>query len=193
MNNYLIAPPSTRNISNTKISFISNKTKSSTRPSINHSTGQSINQPLINMNCTQNIKEKLGNMSALQLKPHTTIAVLDAALLVVGCSAFTTLIRKVLADCTKYAPRCLPLIKPVVIGLFICILYDAYNGGREIIADWKSEKDRMARVKKLEFLVRKTEIAKGEKPKRKNHRGGVKVKKAKGKGKGTGTATIEDI
>ncbi|KAB8304133.1 hypothetical protein EYC80_003553 [Monilinia laxa] len=173
------------------------------------------------MNSTRKMEELWRNMSLSPLEPHTMIAIRETAINLVRYCANTALICKSLSCCTRYTPQHLPYIGPVVIGVFIYIIYTVYSQGRKIFEAWNAEKDRMVKVNKLGFLVKKAKKAKvltkkgaqkikkknqqaesvdddvasgnGGKWKRKNHRGGVKAKKAKGKGEGGELRNTKDF
>ncbi|KAF7943888.1 uncharacterized protein EAE97_005958 [Botrytis byssoidea] len=123
-------------------------------------------------------------MSSLGIQSRTTVAVRDTGYHLSGCSAYMAIIFKNLSCCMKHAPEYLVLVVPIIIWLFILALHQTYKGFKEVIEDWKSHE---ASEKSGQRFRQGTDQATG-KPKRKNHRGGVKAKKARGKREDTGSS-----
>ncbi|TEY37197.1 hypothetical protein BOTCAL_0524g00040 [Botryotinia calthae] len=123
-------------------------------------------------------------MSSPGIKPHTTAAVQEAGLHLVGCSAYVAMIFKSLSCCLKHTRQYIVFVGPIMIWLFILSLRQTYNGFQEVIENWNSD-EAMRKLGKR--FKRGADQATG-KSKRKNHRGGNKTKESKTKRENTGSS-----
>ncbi|APA09309.1 predicted protein [Sclerotinia sclerotiorum 1980 UF-70] len=100
---------------------------------------------------------------------------------------------KSLSCCIKYKPQYFLLFSPVHIWLFVLIIRHEYMELKEVHLDWKREEAQEIRSQKLRDASKETaseddessegtESSNGGKSKRRNHRGGLKVRKLRGRG-----------
>ncbi|QSZ36397.1 hypothetical protein DSL72_006273 [Monilinia vaccinii-corymbosi] len=105
------------------------------------------------MNPIEKIQEKHQNLlSKSPFEPHTSIAIQELTINLIGCAACTAIICKVLGICTTHIPEYIHFTGPVIIGHFVLMLSNFYGHVRRIFEEWRCEEDQRVRIKRLGVL-----------------------------------------